>query len=149
MRKKSYPYCSFQYPSFYYSSSDDKHTPNNHNDNAEKQKHACHVCSKHFSSNKALNGHMRIHKKDKKDIPHDEDQFQCQLSSAEYIPEKSHNCRKRKNAINTIENDRCDKKRLKLCENMTNEKIKEQPVTSSTGHVSNVDETTKIKVKDN
>ncbi|KAI5431324.1 hypothetical protein KIW84_035486 [Lathyrus oleraceus] len=65
------------------------------------------------------------------------------------MPEKSHKCSKRKNNINTIDNDHGHKKRLKLYGNMINEKIKEQAVTPSTGHVSDVDETVKIKVKDN
>ncbi|KAL5057158.1 hypothetical protein RYX36_028762 [Vicia faba] len=74
MRKKSIPYCSFQYPSFYYDTFDDKHAQDLRadqcqNDNAEKEKHECHVCRKAFPSQNGLNGHMRIHKKDNKGIP--------------------------------------------------------------------------------
>jgi len=35
--------------------------PRNHNDVVKQKKHSCDVCNKVFTSNKALNGHMRCH----------------------------------------------------------------------------------------
>ncbi|XP_058741105.1 uncharacterized protein LOC131613454 [Vicia villosa] len=117
MRKKSTPYCSFQYPSWYY---DLKHTQPlrgnqcDNNDNSEKVKHACNVCSKDFQSKKALNGHMRIHKKDNKGIPPPPISSPQNIDLSKYLPEKSHKCSKRNSDINTIDNDHGDRKKLKL-----------------------------------
>lgn len=144
MRKKSHPYCSFQYPSFYYYSFDDKQTQNN--DTTEKEKHECHVCCKGFPSNKALNGHMRVHNKDKKAIPQDEFQFQLSSPNIDLSNSgKSHKCSKRNKDINTNIDNEGDRKRPKLLGIMINEKISEQVIAPT---VSGIDETIKMKVKD-
>ncbi|XP_058763294.1 uncharacterized protein LOC131636698 [Vicia villosa] len=150
MRKKSIPYCSFQYPSW---CRDDKHTqPLRGNqcdsDNSEKEKHACHVCSKGFPSKKALNGHMRMHKKGNKAIPPPPISSPQNIDLSQYLPPRSHNCSKRNSDINTIDNDYGDRKRMKLHGNMVNEKVKEQASTPITDHVSGIDERVKMKVED-
>ncbi|KAL5057159.1 hypothetical protein RYX36_028763 [Vicia faba] len=161
MRKKSIPYCSFQYPSFYYDSFDDKDTQDLRadqcqNDNAEKQKHECHICRKSFPSQNGLNGHMRIHKKDNKGIPPRPASSTPNIYLPKYLPPRSHKCRKRNYDISTFDSQHfsCDNshggdgKRLKLHSNIVDEKIKEQAATPSIGHVNGIDETVKMKVKD-
>lgn len=167
MRKKSYPHCSFYSPLSSYYSCDDNNTKNNekllasrtnqcHNDNDdEKQKHECHVCSKGFSSNKALYGHMRIHKKDNKGIPPRPASSSQNIDLSKYLPPRSHKCCKRNYDINTIDDQQfsCDYshgegKRRKLQSNMVDERIREQAATPNISHLSDIDETVKIKVKD-